>query len=100
MIASLGEDPAEYDAANLRAFILEQAKHSGPGAMKTLISAVQAFLRYLSAIEKYRAGLDRAVPSIAGWQLASQPRSLDMDDVERILKACDPETAAARCFFL
>jgi len=92
LIATLGDDPATYNAGNLRTFILEQARQSGPGAAKSLISAVRAFLRYLAAVGACRVGLDGAIPSIAGWRLASQPRSLGKDDVERTLGACDTET--------
>lgn len=92
LIAALGDDPAKYRVDTLRAFILERARQSGPGATKSLISASRAFLRYLSAVGACRAGLDGAIPSVAGWRLASQPRSLGPDDVERILGACDRET--------
>jgi len=83
LIATLGDDPGGYNAADLRTFILERAQESGPGAMKSLISGVRAFLRYLTVVGKCRAGLDGAIPSIAGWRLASQPQSLATADVER-----------------
>ena len=92
LIATLGDDPEKYTAASLRTFILEQAQQSGPGAMKNLISAVRALLRYLAAVGKCRAGLDGAIPSIAGWRGASQPQSLGTADVERTLGACAPKT--------
>lgn len=92
LIAALGDDPGRYNATNLRTFILERARQSGPGAVKSLISAVRAFLRYLAAVGKCRVGLDGAIPSVAGWRLASQPQSLGKADVDRILRACDSQT--------
>jgi integrase len=48
------------------------------------------FLRYLVSQGKCRAGLDTAIPTIAGWRLASLPRCLSTDEVEQLLSACDP----------
>lgn len=92
LIDSLGDDPNEYNAQRLRSFILETARRSGPGATKTLITGVRAFLRYLAAVGRCRAGLDGAIPAVAGWRLASLPRCLSVEEVSRILQACDTET--------
>jgi integrase/recombinase XerD len=37
-----------------------------------------------------------AVPSVAGWRLASLPRALDAAHVERLLASCDRTTAVGR----
>jgi integrase len=50
------------------------------------------FLRYLASQGKCRAGLDAAIPTIAGWRLASLPRCLSTDEVEQLLAACDPSS--------
>ncbi len=92
IIETLCDDPGAYEAENLRSFILEQARCSGPGAMKTLISGARAFLRYLSALGRCRAGLDQAIPAVAGWRLAALPRCLSVGEVNRILEACDTGT--------
>ena len=47
------------------------------------------FLRYLATQGKCPSGLDAAVPSIAGWRLASLPRCLSDDEVDQLLAACD-----------
>jgi hypothetical protein len=66
-----GEDPKQYDAQALRAFVLERARHSGMGATKALIKALRAFLRYLATEGKCSAALKQAIPSVAGWPLAT-----------------------------
>ena len=49
--------------------------------------------RYLATQEKCSPGLDAAVPAIAGWRLASLPRCLSVDEVEKLVAACDPRLA-------
>jgi site-specific recombinase XerD len=57
--------------------------------MRNLITACRSFLRYLAVQGVCRAGLDQAVPSFAGWRLASLPEPLAASEVERIVEACD-----------
>jgi integrase len=92
IIESLGAAPETYDAECLRTFILKQASSLGQGAMKTLISGTRAFLRYLSVVGRCRAGLDKAIPAMARWRLATLPRCLDADEVNRIVDGCDTGT--------
>jgi integrase len=92
VIETLGDDPEIYSAESLRTFILNQASSSGSGAMKTLISGLRAFLRYLSVVGRCRSGLDKAIPAMARWRLTTLPRCLDADEVSRILDACDTGT--------
>ncbi len=92
LIDSLGDAPSKYDPRCLRSFILDQARRSGPGATKTLITGVRAFLRFLAVEGRCRVGLDKAIPTVAGWHLASLPQSLSVDEVNRTLETCDIET--------
>jgi site-specific recombinase XerD len=90
LLNELGGDPGQYDAERLRAFLLERARRRGVGGTKAILSALRMFLRYLASQGKCRAGLDAAIPAIAGWRLASLPRCLSTDEVEQLLAACDP----------
>lgn len=92
LVSSLGDDPSQYDARNLRAFTVERARRLGQGATKALIKALRAYLRYLAIERKCRAGLDRAIPSVAGWSLSSLPRSLSSSELESTVDTCDIET--------
>jgi site-specific recombinase XerD len=92
LIVVLGDDPTRYNARDLRNYILDRSRQLGPGAAKNLIAAARAFLRYLAAVGECKAGLDRAIPSIAGWRQTSHPHSLSTDDVARTLEACDTQT--------
>jgi site-specific recombinase XerD len=90
LLKELGDDPEQYNAEALRCFLLDRAQRRGVGGTRAILSAVRMFLRYLTTEEKCIPGLDAAIPAIAGWRLASLPRCLSGDEVERLLAACDP----------
>ena len=96
LVVTVGDDPGNYYVQTLRNFVLESARHKGPGATKTLISGLRMYLRYLASQGKCRAGLDQAIPAVACWRLANLPLSLPGQDVERILDACDVATPMGR----
>jgi site-specific recombinase XerC len=93
-VDAVGDDPATYDAAQVRAFVLAQANHSGRGRIKSLVNAVRMFLRFLAVTGACSADLAAAVPRIAQWKLAALPRYLDATDVERLVEQCIPTTTA------
>jgi len=92
LVRTLGEDPNHYDAQALRAFVLERARGSGMGATQALIKALRSFLRYLAAEGKCSAALQQAIPSVAGWRLATLPRYLSSAELEGTIDTCDPHT--------
>ena len=92
-LRSLGDDPSQYDASRLRAFVLERAPRCGRSRAKLLVTALRAFVRYLIAQDRCPVGLDEAIPIIAGWKLASLPRYLQAADVECVLTSCNSTTA-------
>ena len=91
-LLEFGGDPGQYDAERLRTFLLERARRRGVGGTKAISSALRMFLRYLASQGQCRAGLDAAIPTIAGWRLASLPRCLSTDEVEQLLSVCDPSS--------
>jgi site-specific recombinase XerD len=92
LVNTLGDDPGQYDAQTLRDFVLQQARRSGRGATKALIKALRTFLRYLAIEGKCSAGLDQAIPTVAGWRLTSLPRYLSSSELERTIDTCDVDT--------
>jgi site-specific recombinase XerD len=54
------------------------------------------FLRFLIAKGQCAVGLDAAIPTTAHWRLASLPRYLPPDDVERLIASCDRASAVGR----
>ena len=47
------------------------------------------FLRFLISRGDCIPGLDHAIPTVARWRLASLPKYISADDVERLINSCD-----------
>ena len=92
-LEALGTDPRCYRAESIRTFILSRTKGRTRANAKEVTSVMRMFLRYLIAEGECRAGLDDAVPRLAMWRLSALPRYLPAADVERVIAACDRETA-------
>ncbi len=95
LIRRCGEDPRRLDARCLRQFVL---KHSG-GSRWTATrctTALRMFLRFLISEGRCRAGLLGAIPVMAHWRLASLPRCLPPEDVERIIESCDASSPTGK----
>lgn len=92
LLSNLGDNVTGYTAQNLREFLLNCARKQGPGASKVLITALRMFLRYLASQGKCKAGLERAIPTLAGWRLASLPVYLQASEIQKIMHACDTTT--------
>jgi integrase/recombinase XerD len=88
----LGDDPKAFTAHAVRAFVLERARPHSRGRAKTIATSTRAFLRYLVATGQCPTGRDYAVPRFANWQLASVPRFLVAEDIERVVAACEGES--------
>jgi len=91
-LATLGDQPARYNARALRDFILNRARRHGIGHAKTVVTAVRMFLRFLIATGRCAPGLEHAIPTIARWRLASLPKYLSAEAVERVIASCDLTT--------
>lgn len=93
-LAAAGDDTSTYDAARVRAFILRKTAQHGRSRGKSAVNAVRAFLRFLAVHGQCSADLVAAVPAIAEWKLSSLPRYISATDIEQLVSACDPATAA------
>jgi integrase/recombinase XerD len=93
VLEALGADPSSYSAASIRTFILSRTEGKNRRAVKQVVSVTRGFLRYLIAQGVCRTGMDDAVPTFAMWRLSSLPRYLPATDVERVIAACNRDTA-------
>jgi integrase/recombinase XerD len=91
LLEALGDNPTDFTAHAIRAFVLERAKPHSRGRAKSIAVATRAFLRFLVAAGQCPVGRDYAVPGFANWQLASVPRFLAADDIDRAIAACEGE---------
>ncbi|MCX8256357.1 Site-specific integrase/recombinase (plasmid) [Beijerinckiaceae bacterium RH AL1] len=91
LLKALGKDPSAYSASAVRAFVLDRAKPHGRGRAQCIAVATRAFLKFLVATGRCPVGRDHAVPRFANWRLASTPRYLAADGIDRVIDACDGE---------
>jgi integrase/recombinase XerD len=96
LLDTLGSDPQIYTAEALRGFVLEQARRHRIWHAKSVVVAVRAFLRFLGATGRCPPGMEHTIPGFASWQLASVPRFLAVEDVERLIASCPADATGLR----
>jgi len=94
----LDESLRELAAGDVTGFVVAQCGSGrlGAGAAKNLTGGLRSLLRFLHVAGWVRAGLERAVPSVAGWRYSSLPRALEPAQVARLLSSCDRSTSLGR----
>jgi site-specific recombinase XerD len=96
LLKRLENEPKRFDAGILRGFVLEKSRSSGWGAAKACTTALRMFLRFLIVNGYCAVGLEAAIPTLAHWRLATLPRSLQPEDVERLIASCDRSSSVGR----
>ena len=94
LLPALGKGPRSWNAQLLREVIVAETERVSRAHVKTMITALRSFLRFLGAHGLCRAGLEQAVPTIPQWRLSTLPRYIDPSQVERLIATCDGTTPA------
>jgi integrase len=84
------------DAVAVSEFVLREARRSCVGSAKCMVTRLRALLRFLHVEGEIECSLADAVPSVAGWRLASLVKALDARSVARLLASCDRRTRVGR----
>jgi integrase/recombinase XerD len=89
---------AEIEWQKLRAeavvdFVRREAAKLQPSSCGQPVSAMRAFLRFLTSTGVIPAGLTGAVPSVRTWRHSALPRAVSAEEIERIIAASDPNSA-------
>jgi len=92
ILPQLGPDPRMYEPARLRSVILDEGRRRGRHYARFLVTALRAWLRFLTAEGRCPAHLDQALPTIVKWHLANLPQHLELDEIERVIASCDART--------
>jgi len=90
-------DTATFDVAKVTPqaisdFVGDQAAKLKPSACAAPATSMRIFLRFLVAHRGLPAGVVGAVPTIRQWKLASLPKHLSVEDVERTLATCNQQS--------
>jgi site-specific recombinase XerD len=91
-LAELGDDPARYSVESIRSFVIEQLGSLGREGVRSAVTAIRAFLRFLVAEGRVRSGIEHCVPTVPQWRLSSLPRYLEAPDLDRVVSSCDLTT--------
>jgi site-specific recombinase XerD len=92
-LAALGEDPAAYQPARIRAFVIQHLARTGRSEVKHSVTVIRAYLRFLVAEGRVPAGLVHCVPTVLQRRLSSLPRYLEFADIQRVIASCDVSTS-------
>ncbi|MXW92787.1 MAG: tyrosine-type recombinase/integrase [Rhodospirillaceae bacterium] len=92
LMKMVGGNPESYSSTVVRDFVLWRASLHGRASARMTVTATKSFLRYLVATGQCPAGIDHAVPKVAGWHLAPTPHFLDDFQIERVIAACSGES--------
>ena len=94
-----GDSPLDFGAltvSTITTFVIRQARTMSPRYAQGIVSALRSICRFL----RQRGAIDRdlaaALPSVSDWRLATIPKYLNPEEVERVLQTCDRHTAVGR----
>jgi integrase/recombinase XerD len=83
-------------AADVSAFVRRHAHDRGPATAKMMVTGLRALFRFLFQTGELALDLSAAVPPIRDWRLATIPKAIPPEDVERVVNATDLHTATGR----
>lgn len=82
--------------SDIARFIALSSEGFKPASAQVIVCAVRSYLRYRAFLGDHTEPLIAAAPSVAQWRLATVPKALSTDNVERVLNAFDRTTAIGR----
>ena len=83
-------------AAEVTEFVLAECASRSVGSAKYVVCGLRSLLRYLYVAGHIDIELDAAVPTAAGWRLATVPVTVGRAEVARLLASCDRRTIFGR----
>jgi site-specific recombinase XerD len=86
----------QVSSSDVSDFILRQAPTMSPRRAQLVTAALRSFFRFLFQEGELQVNLALSVPSVADRRLSTIPKYLSPDQVERVLGACNRQTATGR----
>ncbi len=83
---------SELSSCEVTQFVLRHARDISIQTSKGMVTALRSFFRFLRLRGEVNIDLTSAVPTVADWRLSSLPKSLEPEQVERLLKCCNPSS--------
>jgi site-specific recombinase XerD len=94
-----GHRPLDFRSltvSTITTFVIRHARTRSPRSAQTLVSTLRSICRFLHQRGAIDRDLAAALPSVSDWRLATIPKYLQPEDVERVLRACPRQTAVGR----
>lgn len=79
-------------AREIRSYVIEECKKLTPARRLVFVRALRMFMRFLVATGRCRSHLDRSVPQMPHWRLATLPRYVDQSVIERLIASRSTKT--------
>jgi site-specific recombinase XerD len=86
----------ELGPDDIARFLLRHARSGSPKIARLMVTALRSFFRFLFQHGQTQSDLARAIPTVPEWRLAELPKYLKPEEVERVVLACQRDTAVAR----
>jgi integrase/recombinase XerD len=89
-------DLEDVTAGEVTRFVVEEVRRLKVASAKAMTTRLRSLLRFLYVEGLVVAPLADAVPSVAGWRLATLPKALPPAQVTALLGSCDRRSAIGR----
>ena len=89
-------DIAKVTPQAITDFVRARSAKLKPSACAAPATGIRVFLRFLVMNRGLSPGIIGAVPTIRQWKLASLPKHLSVDEVDRTLATCDKTSAVGK----
>jgi len=83
-------------APDVTRFLLRKLHTVGSSQAKLMVGALRSFFRFLRWRGDIRIDLASSVPKVADWRLSALPKSLQSEEVERLISSCCRETVTGQ----
>jgi len=84
------------DVSTVTTFVVRHAPTMSPGRAKLMVTALRSIFQFFLQRGAIERDLAACVPRMSDWRLATIPKYLSPDEVERLLQACDRQTSVGR----
>ena len=94
-----GNGPLELgtlDVSTITTFVIRRAHTMSPRSAQGMVTAVRSICRFLQQRSAIDRDLAAGLPSVSDWRLATIPKYLTPEEVERVLQTCDRHTRVGR----
>jgi integrase/recombinase XerD len=98
LVERFGDGPIhvrELAPDDIARFLLRHAHSGSPKVAKLMVAALRSFFRFLFQHGQTESDLAGAIPTVPEWRLAEVPKYLKPEEVERVVHACQRDTAVA-----